>query len=81
MTVGELMEWRYLRAELEKEQVTIITLYIGDYMLTNDADLNTRREISPSNKATTIQLLKGIGSHIRLNLRCLITSLTSLLPI
>lgn len=26
MTIGELMEWRYLRAELEKEQVIIFTL-------------------------------------------------------
>ena len=26
MTIGELMEWRYLRAELEKEQVNIFAL-------------------------------------------------------
>lgn len=26
MTIGELMEWRYLRAELEKEQVIIFNL-------------------------------------------------------
>lgn len=53
MTIGELMEWRYLRAELEKEQVVIFDLILAEYTNSFTCTVCTFREILLSRKANT----------------------------
>ena len=53
MTIGELMEWRYLRAELEKEQVTTFNLILVKHANTFPCALLMCREMPLSSKANT----------------------------
>jgi len=70
MTIGEIMELRYLRAEREKEKVC---LYIfTSIFLTNYGC--TSRVMQPTAKATLLVPSRPMKKRTTLNLRCPITS-------
>lgn len=73
MTISELMEWRYLRAEKEKEQVSFLTQY-KSYLM---SDLD-HREIPHSARGTIKTLLSITLWHMKLSLNFLIISSTLL---
>ena len=66
MTVGELMEWRYLRAELEKEQVVVFvhrseqTKLICAWIVSC-----VSRAMLPSSKESISWRLSDTSSHIK----------------
>jgi hypothetical protein len=75
------MEWRYLRAELEKEQVIMSHLLANRLYANVGIHLNMYRETSHSNKEDMRRQSNGIGLHTKLSQRCLIINLISLLLI
>lgn len=68
MTVGELIEWRYFRAEREKEQVNIIAVHA---LILAHASC---RATSPSRKANLQRRSNDIRARTRSSPRCRITS-------
>ena len=79
MTVGELMEWRYIRAEREKEQVSHFILFHEIYTYYLRIWLCYYRVMSPLKVEIMPRLSSAINSRIRLSLRCLIIISISLL--
>ena len=72
MTIGELMEWRYLRAEREKEQVRSSIDFLSCICLPRFYSCS--RATSLSGKVTTTRLLNDTSLHIRSNPKCHTTS-------
>ncbi len=82
MTIGELMEWRYLRAEREKEQVSPSWFFLSYLYLLLLACLRShvlRRETSRSRKVNTRVQLTDTSLPIKLSPKCHIISSTLLL--
>ena len=79
MTVGEMMEWRYIRAEREKEQVAHFTL--SDRICAYLCIISSYcyRVILPLKAEIMSKLSSTISLHIRLSPRCHITISISLL--
>lgn len=71
MTIGELMEWRYLRAELEKEQVII---FVSGGVLNTQSMFLLHRAITPSSKANMKSLSSITNWLTKLSPKCLTTS-------
>ena len=75
MTIGELLEWRYLRAELEKEQVIVSVCRMKQMMLIRaPVALCVFRAILPSSKGSTSRPLNVTSSPDDLSLKCRITN-------
>ena len=76
MTIGELMEWRYLRAEREKEQVahsrfSLLCLYLLSWILFAPV---LHRAMSLSRRETTTLQLTDTSLRTKLSPRCPIIS-------
>lgn len=76
MTISELMEWRYIRAEREKEQV-IVQLFQRNKSQSDIHATNGYREMPLSRGRNSAKLSNDINSHIKSNPKCPITVSTS----
>lgn len=81
MTIGELMEWRYIRAEREKEQVSIDRSLLRQ-LCTYDGFYFTLiyREMSPLGMGDFMTLSRDTSLRSRLSQKCHIIILILLQP-